>query len=240
MSNEISFGGKIEKSESDGFFPVIDDGHVYFFADSPKLEEDKVTHYVKTHVDGTKENKFFLLSCISGLNFEFYLGESVAPNKGIYNLGFRTREYGYAINNLGEENNINIVKTVSKFLKTVVNSLNGEITEIRIYPTDSSYYKEEVDKCIKEILESSENTISEEELRLRYAPHEIFDYYVNIFGRSFLARYHDSKKSRARSRLFRMAIKKYMPEWEISEFLSFGWPTDFVITPRVKIAETSN
>lgn len=219
---------KLKASQEAGptSFPIITEERIYYFDRTPDLKEGQIVHYKKSVFSGETRHRFLLLKSIAGLNFEFSLSET-GYGDGVYQLSFKTGEYEYATTDLGADANNVLFSAISSFVKSISESPEYNVKEIRISPADASYSAEEINQCMEKVLASPKNTLSREELISEYKGFRIFNLYQELFGEDFLEE-HYNKKSRApgRSRFFKMMIKKHFLDWEIDT--EFSWPgSDF-------------
>lgn len=211
-------------------FPIIEKEEIYYFDRTPDLEEGKIIHYMKGVSSREMRNKFLLLTNINGLHYEFSLSET-GYGEGVYQLSFKTKEYEYATTDLSKTE-INILFShIYAFVKKISGKPEYNIKEIRISPADASYSVEEINECIDKILSSSKNEMTRDELINEYSGFRIFDYHRQLFEEDFLKEHYNSKsRAPGRSRLFKMMIKKYFPDWEVHTEYSIG--SDFTLKKR--------
>lgn len=214
-----------------GRLPVIEDENRYTRFSDPELEEGRIVHYKKTinFLEGDKKfDRFKLLKQIGGFNYIFTL----AGSYGSYSVSFKTSKYEYAVVNLSKEESKILYKTLANFIESIVQA-HPSINEIRISPADSPYSKEEVEVCVDEIMTSTMNELTREEILSEYKGHEVFDLYFRLFGKEFECSSQGKQRSGGRSRLFRSIVKKYLPDWEIGDDeYGFSVGHDFVIKRR--------
>ena len=212
-------------------FPIVESEEKEpYFSDEwmPKLKEGMIVHYGKRiGFDEKTKNCFLLLRDIAGLNYIISLTES-AHREDLYQLSFKTKEYEYAITDLDEESRDLLFSTVAVFVESSSKYIAEGIKEISISPAGASYSAEEIEQCTQALLASPENPYTKEELETRFKSFRIFDLYDKIFGKDFHeVHYNYKNKSGARARLFKSTIKKYFPDWEVSQDSVFG--NDFYV-----------
>lgn len=199
-------------------FPIIEEKEVLYHYDQPKLQEGKITHYIKQigFNEPREKNFYVLLKRINELNYTFSLSQYYG--QGEYMLIFKTEEYEFARTSLEEKSRNELFKVMSSFIETVHDKIPNEIDTIIVDPADASYTKQEIENCIEEIIKSPENKLTREEIMERYKGFEVFDLYRELFNKDFHAvHYNFSSKAKARSRLFKMMFRKHLPNWDIKE-----------------------
>lgn len=210
--------------------PIVEDTKLHYFNDEPDPQEGKIIHYKKVGLNREQKNNFLFLQGISGLHYEFYIGET-AYGKNVYHFSFKTQEYEFATVNLDKNGMESLIESIVAFLRSVTQKY--EIEEIRISPADASYSAEEIEECMNEILASPKNSYTREELISEYKGFRIFDLYEEMFEKSFLKSHYNSRsRAYARSRLFRALVKKYLPEWEIVR--DYSLRSDFTLVRKAK------
>lgn len=210
--------------------PIVEDPKTYYFDNEPELQEGKIIHYTRAGLNREQKNKFLFLQNISGLHYIFSVSET-AYGKNVYQLSFKTEEYDFATVNLDKNGMESLVESTVALLRTLTG--NFEIDEIRISPADASYSAEEIEKCMEKILASPKNRYTKEELLSEYKGFRIFDLYETLFKKSFLKNHYNSKsRAKARSRLFKAVVKKYLPEWDVATEYSLG--SNFTLVRKTK------
>jgi len=217
--NKESVAEFIEPQETGpASFPIITDEETYYFDRTPDLKEGQIIHYKQGVFSGEKRHRFLLLKSIAGLNFEFSLNET-SYGDDVYQLSFKTKEYEYATTNLDPDTNNSLFSIIASFVKSVSESPEYNIKEIRISPAHASYSVEEINQCIDKIITSPKNKFSREELMSDYNGFRIFEFYKELFGEDFLEKHYNGRnRASGRSRFFKMMIRKHFkhfPDWEI-------------------------
>ncbi len=192
-------------------FPIVENHEKYFTDDGPELEEGRIVHY-ETHLDykGTIRQRYTLQKTIAGLHYIFSLGEY-----RYYSMSFKTKEYEYATVHLDENVREELYKTIAGFIESVTVA-HPEINTIEVTPADAPYSSEDIEACITEILARPDNEFQREELMEVYKGADIFDLYRRLFQKTYTQKKpHNWSKARARARLFKTIIKKYLPQWDV-------------------------
>lgn len=199
--------------EQEPAFPIHTEKEVYYFDNTPQLQEGVISHYKLGGIIGSDLNRFLLLKTIAGLHYQFILAE-VSGNT--FGLSFKTEEYEFATTNLEEASRAELFSCIKAFIESVQHVM--PITEIAISAAAASYSSEEIDRCTDAILASPKNTLSRKELAQRYKGFQMFDLYSELFDKAFLPVHYTSvSKALARARLFKAMIQKGFPGWEIQE-----------------------
>lgn len=210
-------------------FPIIEDEEVYRYDRTPDLREGKIIHFRKMVAVGETKHRFLLQKTILGLNFVFLMSET-SYGPGVYQLSFKTEQYEFATVNLNPEAIAELTSAISSFIQKI-GQYSRDIEEIKISPAGASYSKEEIEKCIEEILKSPQNTFTREQLMDEYKGFRVFDLYQEIFGKNFLPEHYTQKsRAAARSRLFKMLAKRHLPDWDVVEEYTVG--NDFILVRK--------
>lgn len=159
-----------------------------------------------------------------------------------FGINFKTREAEYAVTNMTPEQLDEIFVTI----KNIVDEINSDtknIDVLSVMPHESSYTVEEIMECKRRILSfikdglCLDSRISEddcEKIKDKWSKddtldfladsiedgfikgHQILDKYIEIFGLEFPIE-ERKNKSKARNRLFKILLKKHMPDWGIED-----------------------
>ena len=208
-------------NEASSIIPIKNGAEeLYSFSDNPKTYEDKdiiFKHRIYIGAGHSEGTGYFLKKEIAGDSYEFKLISNPYNPEADYRLSFKTTDYEYARMSLGEEDQEKIFITISEFLESVYT--DAQISQISISPAGTAYSKDDIDKCIDEILKSEEalkNSWTKEILLgEKYKYSRIFDLYSDIYEKDF--EYSNKDKTLARSRFFKAGFKKYLKSWNLSE-----------------------
>ena len=138
-------------------------------------------------------------------------------NDSEFSLSFKTLEYEYATVGLDEGETERLFKNLADFLESAYEDSGKKILSIEISPADAPYSTLDIERCIKEIMENS-NEYSEEVLRKEYKGFKIFDLYYELFNKDFTEMNRNTKsKALSRSRYFKVKCAKVLLNWEIKE-----------------------
>jgi hypothetical protein len=209
-------------------FPIVHDKEIYYFDHKPEPQEGVIIHYLFKGGFSSKEStidRFLLQQTIGDIHYLFSLGEA---DGGAFHMSFKTKEYEYAKINLNDREREALTKTIRAFIDSITDATEN-FQKIIISPADASYSAEEIEACIKDILDSSDNEYTREELLAEYQGFRVFDLYRDIFGKNFHKNHYNYKsRARARSRYFQMMAKNELPDWEVDPDAFFSG-VDFIL-----------
>lgn len=157
-----------------------------------------------------------------------------------FGINFKTKEAEYAVTNINQEELAEVFLTIKEMVEKI-NSEEKVIGTLEVSPHDSGYTAKEITECKDRLLIFAkegvclDERISEEECRqlkkendlnerLDFLPEnleggylkgsQILDKYREIFKIDFPVK-EENNKSGQRSRLFRILLKRHMPDWEV-------------------------
>lgn len=182
--------------------------------ESVVLEEDRVSHYFvkNTYSEGTTE-WFTLPTEIDALHYSLDL----VSVYGMHELAFTTEEYGYASTNLSDEGRVKLEESLGKLVHSVL--AKYPLKKLYIKPAPEPVTVRDIEDCIEEIL-LKRDYLTREELLKKYKKEgwgQLFSEYRYIMGREFHQSGISTDRTAARSRLFKMGLKRLLPDWEINE-----------------------
>ncbi|MCX6735585.1 MAG: hypothetical protein NTZ13_00705 [Candidatus Parcubacteria bacterium] len=209
-----SFQEKQEKIPE--FFPVFRDDKLYKRGEVPVLTDGIIINYTEKIARTTIELKNFILSFpIGDIHYLLGLLENLS---GRYAFTFQTKEYEYGTTELDEKAKDTLGKVVNTFFESVEPYLKDEEKDIEFSSASVSYSAKQIEECADKILSFPGIKLTREELFEQYPGVEVFDLYKRTFGKDF-GPIADNKKDRseARTRIFRIMAKKYLPNWDFIE-----------------------
>lgn len=180
---------------------------------APEAIPDTIVHYMRYISESKKWEKFVLKKLIGDLNYIFSLSEY---DDKIYTFDFSTEEYQYALTELDEAGEEELVATCAQFIEDASRAAD-DLRMLRGWGSPASYSRSEIDACREAILSSPKNELSREEVE-GLEGNRIFDEYRELFGEKFPVRHMGGKwRSRGRARLFRSIAKRALPGWELQD-----------------------
>lgn len=208
-----------EASHATTTFPIKESGEeLYSLGARPDLEENVITHWTCLPSTGTESyDRFGLVHQIGTNKYVFTLNERTTEERSFI-FSFETEKYGFATTDLNSKETDELLSTCVSF----VESLADTIHEIEVDPASTSYSVADIEDCIGKILSHPKNTRTREELAAlpaAYKDVDLFEIYEETFGEP----YHEThpnlrSRSKARSRAFRIACKKYFTSWNLVEY----------------------
>ncbi len=188
--------------------------------ESAVLEENRVSHYFVKNAYSEGSTEFFTLQTeIDAMHYSFDL----VPVYGMHELSFTTQEYGFASTNLSEEGRTKLEETLGKLVHSVL--AKYPLKEIYVKPAPEATTVRDIEDCIEEILLKRDYE-SREGLLKKYKKEgwgQLFSDYRDIVGHEFQKADTVTDRTAARSRLFKMGLKRLFPDWKIDEITDQKW-----------------
>lgn len=214
-------------------FPIVEFENEYFagYNTEPEAIDGKIIKYLVGTLR-TSSYKYLLGREIGGYKYLFKLYQQMGiPTSNIWTLAFKTHDYGYAVAKLDDTARAEVFQTLSGFLDSIQNDLNGSIEYVEVSPADTKYSSEELEACVQEILKLKGNVSNREQLLQDNPGARLFELYEKLAGKKFYTPKNPRRSGgrEARHRLFQSMFKKYLKHWEIEEEMS---RSDIYLKPK--------
>ncbi len=143
---QVSEEGKVESAPETTFYPMVESA-VVSIGDrgAPEAILDTIVHYKRYINELTQWEKFVLKKLIGDLNYIFSLSEYEGK---VYSLDFHTEEYQYALTELDEAEEQELMTTCAHFIEDT-SRVASDLRLLRGWGSPASYSRSEVDACRK-------------------------------------------------------------------------------------------